>query len=112
MPAHLREWWTNDLWCLHSAAWWRRHWERTGIVDVLRADDLADGWSYWLDWQRQVAPDNVVEIRALEADRGACLGYSRVVARRRADVTLEDPLLTIPSSYAKAPLLRAPAPPA
>src|SRR5438093_6836347 len=27
-PEHLRQWWTPDLWCLHSAAWWRRHWER------------------------------------------------------------------------------------
>ena len=34
VPAHLREWWTADLWCLHSAAWWRRHWERTGILDI------------------------------------------------------------------------------
>lgn len=28
IPEHLREWWTQDLWCLHSAAWWRRHWDR------------------------------------------------------------------------------------
>ena len=27
IPTHLREWWTADQpWCLHSAAWWRRHW--------------------------------------------------------------------------------------
>ena len=23
IPDHLRDWWTADLWCLHSAAWWR-----------------------------------------------------------------------------------------
>src|SRR5690349_7310796 len=33
IPKHLRKWWTHDLCCLHSAAWWRRHWERTGIVN-------------------------------------------------------------------------------
>jgi cyclopropane fatty-acyl-phospholipid synthase-like methyltransferase len=33
VPAHLRDWWTPDAWCLHSAAWWRRHWEKTGILD-------------------------------------------------------------------------------
>ena len=33
LPEHLREWWTQDLWCLHSAAWWRQHWERTDIID-------------------------------------------------------------------------------
>src|SRR5438046_6636386 len=35
LPTHLREWWTQDqLWCLHSADWWRRHWGRTGILDI------------------------------------------------------------------------------
>ena len=29
VPDHLRGFWTQDLWCLHSAAWWRRHWEKT-----------------------------------------------------------------------------------
>jgi hypothetical protein len=58
LPDHLREWWTQDLWCLHSAAWWRRHWERTGIMEIDRADTMPDGWQRWLDWHRAVAPDN------------------------------------------------------
>jgi len=28
VPGHLRGWWTRDMLCLHSAPWWRRHWER------------------------------------------------------------------------------------
>src|SRR5262245_20985407 len=40
VPDHLREWWTQDLRCLHSAAWWRRHWERTGIMEIDRADTM------------------------------------------------------------------------
>src|SRR5262249_59424818 len=75
VPEHLRAWWAQDQpWCLHSAAWWRRHWERTGILDIELADTMPDGWQRWLDWQRVVAPDNAVEIKALEADRGTCLG--------------------------------------
>ena len=49
-PEHLREWWTQDLWCLHSADWWRRHWERTGIVEVHLADAMPEGWQVWLDY--------------------------------------------------------------
>ena len=79
VPDHLREWWTPDLWCLHSAAWWQRHWGRTGIIDVEVADTMPDGWQRWLDWHRVVAPDNEVEIKALEADSGRYMGY---VARR------------------------------
>lgn len=83
VPDHLREWWTNDLWCLHSAAWWRRHWARTGIVDVTIADTMPDGWRRWLDWHHAIAPDNAVEIRAIEADQGAYMGYVRAVGQRR-----------------------------
>ena len=44
------------------------------------ADAMPDGWRRWLDWHRAVAPDNAVEIEALEADEGRTLGYVRVVA--------------------------------
>lgn len=92
--------------CLHSAAWWQRHWERTGILDVELADTLPDGWRSWLDWIRAVAPDNAVEIRALEADRGAYLGYVRLVGRRRTDARLDEPIVSVPGEYTKQPLLR------
>jgi SAM-dependent methyltransferase len=106
VPEHLRDWWTSDLWCLHSAPWWRRHWERTGIVDVERADTMPDGWQRWLDWHRVIAPDNTAEINALEADRGHYLGYVRLVGRRRAHAKLEDLIVSLPARYTKQPLLR------
>ena len=106
VPPHLRAWWEPGLSCLHSAVWWRRHWERTGIVDVSVADTLADGWQLWIDWQKVVAPDNTVELQALEADRGNYLGYVRVVARRRADARVDEPIVSVPTEYVKRPLLR------
>ena len=108
VPDHLRTWWTPDLWCLHSAAWWQRHWERTGLVDVQLADTLPDGWQLWLDWHRAIAPDNAAEISAVEADAGRYLGYVRAVARRRADVNIDEPIASVPGNYAKRPLLRGP----
>ncbi len=106
LPEHLREWWTHDLWCLHSAAWWRRHWERTGYIEIESAESMPEGYKLWLDWHRTICPDNAVEIRALEADRGQYLGKVRVVGRRRADVKLEDPVVSVPAQYVKQPLLR------
>lgn len=106
VPDHLREFWTPELWCLHTAPWWRRHWERTGIVDVEVADTLAEGWRLWLDWHHAVAPDNAVEIRAIAEDRGRTLGYVRLVGRRRDGVALEDPIVSVPTQYAEKPLLR------
>jgi SAM-dependent methyltransferase len=106
LPDHLREWWTQDVWCLHSADWWRRHWERTGIMDIELADAMPDGWQRWLDWHRVVAPDNASEITALEADRGQYLGYVRLVGRRRPEVILSQLIESVPPQYIGAPLLR------
>ncbi len=106
VPDHLREWWEPSVWCLHSAPWWRRHWERTGIMAVELADTMPDGWQSWLDWQRTICPDNHTEIKAVEADRGSHLGYVRLVGRRRIEAQLEEPIVSIPAQYSKKPLLR------
>ena len=107
VPEHLREWWSPDLWCLHSATWWKRHWERTGIMEVELADTMPDGWQMWLDWHRVVAPDNEVEIKALEADRGNYLGYVRFVGRRQNEPYLEEQIISVPEHYTKKTLLRS-----
>jgi SAM-dependent methyltransferase len=107
VPAHLRAWWAQDQpWSFHTPAWWRRHWGRTGILDIESADAMPDGWRLWLDWLRLIAPDNAAEIAAVEADAGAHLGYVRVVGRRRADAPLYDPVVAIPPQYEKKPLRR------
>jgi cyclopropane fatty-acyl-phospholipid synthase-like methyltransferase len=113
VPDHLRQFWTQDLWCLHSAAWWRQHWEKTRIMDIELADTLPDGWQLWLEWLENVGSDNQAEIKTLQADRGNYLGYVRVVARRRGDAKLEeycwpDTLRSFPIEYAQKPLLREP----
>lgn len=112
VPEHLREMWSQDFWCLHSAEWWRRHWGRTGIVDVETADMMQDGWRIWLDWQRTAWPDNKPEIEGVADDEGRTLGYFRAVGRRRAGVKLEtycwpDTLRSMPEEYEKVPLLRS-----
>jgi SAM-dependent methyltransferase len=106
-PPHLRDWWAEDqAWCFHSAAWWQRHWAKTGILDVELADSLEGGWRLWRDWLLQVAPQNAMEIGSLEADAGQNLTYVRAIGRRRADAPLYDPVVSIPPQYTKQPLLR------
>jgi cyclopropane fatty-acyl-phospholipid synthase-like methyltransferase len=111
VPEHLREFWTQGAWALHSVAWWRQHWERTGLVDILLADTMNDGWKLWSQWQRSAWPDNVTEIAAIEADAGRLLTYVRLVARRREDNVLEDyawpdHLRSMPQHYEKKAMLR------
>jgi cyclopropane fatty-acyl-phospholipid synthase-like methyltransferase len=94
-PSHLEHWWEPDLWCLHSADWWRQHWAKTRILSVEVADSMVDGWQVWLNWHQAEYPDNTAEIQALEADRGQYLGYVRSVGRRNAGVELAEPIVSV-----------------
>ena len=105
-PDHLRAWWTPDVCSLHSAAWWERHWKRTGIVQVDVADTMPDGWRLWLAWIHQVAPENTVEIQALEADAGRYLGYVRMAGRRAEHCALQEPVTSVTTEYVSKALLR------
>jgi len=107
VPTALEDWWQPDLWCLHSAQWWRHHWQRTGIVTVDVADIMPDGWRRWLDWQLAVSPTNVVEIDAVRADQGRTLGYVRVVATRTA-LELDPPVTAVETDYETHPHRRGP----
>lgn len=107
VPEQLSSWWEPTMYCLHSAAWWRSHWEKMGIVNVELADNMPDGWKSWLQWQNVVAPDNLAEARAIESDGGAYMGYVRVVARRRQDAKLDEIVQSVPTAYTAQPLLRS-----
>lgn len=89
LPAHLAPYWNPEFWSFHSPAWWRRHWERTGLVEVTRSDSVPDGWREWLLWMQVCGaagyPTDVNETAMLEADGGRNLGFTRITARRRSD---------------------------
>jgi cyclopropane fatty-acyl-phospholipid synthase-like methyltransferase len=106
VPAALRGWWEPAMTCLHSHAWWGRHWQRSGVLEVTHSESMQDAWQLWLEWQRVVAPDNRAEIEAVERDRGENLTYVRTVARRLPDVAIDEPITSIPPSYRRFPLLR------
>ena len=80
-------WDPTQCFSFHTAPWWRRHWEQTGLVDVALVDTLPDGWKHWLQWEKAIdaAGGNQFpsDAEALEADRGQYIGFVRLVARRR-----------------------------
>lgn len=55
VPEHLRPFWEWDFACFHTVHWWRRHWARTGLVEVTAARAQADGWRYWRLWSEVCA---------------------------------------------------------
>ena len=89
-PEHLRPYWEPAFFSLHSPAWWRRHWERSGLVTVEHADLLPDGWRHWmasdlLSSERRGTPSDEADMLAL--DGGRTLGFTLMVARRNERAT-------------------------
>jgi SAM-dependent methyltransferase len=85
VPEHLLPYWEWEFCSLHSPEWWRRHWEKTGKVDVEVADSIPRGWEHWLKWTevclQQGYPADSIDMLRLDAGRN--LGFTRMVARRR-----------------------------
>ena len=75
-------------------------------MEIETADNLPEGWRLWRDWHTVIAPDNAVEIRALEADQGRYIGYVRAVGHRLPESQLEEPIVSIPTEYVRKPMLR------
>ncbi|MHC5113426.1 MAG: SAM-dependent methyltransferase, partial [Planctomycetota bacterium] len=94
VPAHLTHkqasggvfWDPRECFTFHTCAWWRTHWERTGLVEIECADTLADGWKHWLQWERALERYGKSpfpsDAETIEADGGRYLGFVRMVARR------------------------------
>ena len=90
-PQSLAPYWEWDFCCFHTADWWRRHWVKTGLMEVQSADVLEDGWLRWLEWTRiadhagvgpfiDVVGGQTAEM--LETDQGEHLCFSRVLAHK------------------------------
>jgi cyclopropane fatty-acyl-phospholipid synthase-like methyltransferase len=90
-PDWLRPYWESEFCSFHSPGWWRRHWSKTGLVEIDCADTLADGWQLWAEWNECSAEAGVGpgggsgaarEAEMLRLDQGLTLTLTRVVARR------------------------------
>jgi SAM-dependent methyltransferase len=106
VPEGLADWWEPIMHCLHSASWWHQHWAKMGVVTVELADTMPDGWMFWVQWQKVVAPENLAEILAIETDAGQHMGYVRAIARRREDARLDEIIQSVRTAYTAQPLFR------
>ncbi len=88
---HIAPYWVWDFCSFHCPEWWRRHWQKTGLVDLEMADTLIDGWKLWLEWNEiceQFGPQGRASLARREADMlrvddGRTFGFIRLIARRR-----------------------------
>ena len=89
-PPALEPFWDWEFCSFHTMEWWRRHWEKTGLVRVERAEMVQDTAADWLRFGRAslpFAPESFAEMAArdvemLEVDGGRLLGLGLVTATR------------------------------
>ncbi len=88
VPPHVQAVFGAEAAAWHSPAWWKRHWDLTGLVDDIEARWQEGGGNNWLMWERvrragrnQTDPLPVVEM--LEADADEQVGFALVSARKR-----------------------------
>ena len=88
LPSHFEDVWEPELYTLHSAEWWKAHFEKSGVVEVETANYMEDGHDLWVDWEQFVAgfgprkAGRFGDFELLEADREKDLTFVRIVARR------------------------------
>jgi SAM-dependent methyltransferase len=87
VPAHIAPYWQWDWWTFHSPEWWQHHWGKTGLVEVMHADSIPNGWKHWLKWLEVCSdtgfPSPQDELEMLRVDAGRTLGFTRLIARKR-----------------------------
>jgi cyclopropane fatty-acyl-phospholipid synthase-like methyltransferase len=87
VPPHLAPHWSWEFWTFRDPDWWRRHWARSGLVEVEHADLVPDGWRHWVQSDLGSGYDNEAAdlVAAVAEDAGRTLGFTRMVARRTAE---------------------------
>lgn len=47
LPETLKPFWEPEMYAWHSAEWWQRLWQKSGLVDVTCAEEIPDGKEIW-----------------------------------------------------------------
>lgn len=83
-PDTLKDFLGNDIFTFHSAEWWRKMWEKTGIVSITACYNVANPKEIWWPWavwaKENLGFDD--EIPMLEADKGNDIAFVVLSAKK------------------------------
>jgi len=79
-PDTLRKYWVGDMFSFHSKDWWRRLWDKTGIVEITACYDIDDPKGIWMphaiatkDWSTEVQGFSDVDFLNADTDNDVSL---------------------------------------
>jgi cyclopropane fatty-acyl-phospholipid synthase-like methyltransferase len=86
VPDYLIKFLGNELWTWQTLSWWKNLWEKNGLVSINLADNVKNGFEFWLRWEEiknslgiNRHPD---EIDIFKKDKGEYMGFIRMVATK------------------------------
>jgi cyclopropane fatty-acyl-phospholipid synthase-like methyltransferase len=84
VPAFLRPDYQRFWYYIHTVAWWQKLWEKTGLVEILQAEELPAAplirEEYIQDYQHAYQKDPFA--KALRKDKNNLITFFRLVGRR------------------------------
>jgi ubiquinone/menaquinone biosynthesis C-methylase UbiE len=93
IPKFLKQDYSNYWYFVHSPEWWRRFWEKTGLIEVERAEILPQNEFLKSEYVKYYENSDEREpfAEALKADKENFINMFRLVGRRtRKDAYLQD----------------------
>jgi hypothetical protein len=91
LPEEASSAWKQTFQALHTPAWWRDHFERSGLVHVEVADMIPEGGREWARWSEICMTHGNADPRVfrkdaelLRRDNDELFGSVRLVARVRS----------------------------
>ena len=87
VPEHLKDFWGQDCWSWHTIDWWKKLWDRTGLVDIKAADTMPEGCMLYVKWKE--AQDKAgknpwpQDTAILKKDAGEYVGFIRLAANKK-----------------------------
>jgi cyclopropane fatty-acyl-phospholipid synthase-like methyltransferase len=97
VPSHIGDIYFEDdhgygLGTFHPASWWKNHWEKTGQVKVLQAEELENGYDFWVDEMNYMlrfrmdevnsSPDEQKMFAMVRKDKGKYLGWAIIIGMK------------------------------
>ena len=86
VPEYLQDFLGDELWTWQTLPWYRKLWERTGLVTINVADTLPNGCELWLRYDKALFESGKSrwgdESHYFLTDKGEYMGFIRLVATK------------------------------
>jgi cyclopropane fatty-acyl-phospholipid synthase-like methyltransferase len=86
IPEQLKPYWEPDMYTHHTIEWWRKLWGHSEGIEIEVADEMPNGYSNWLLWDKTLKETGVLkrsgDVELLEASEEN-FTFMRIIGRKK-----------------------------